>query len=420
MKTTPPAETACEGNCRDNEIGACQIGNGKKVPVSVAAGSYDIVIVGSGAPAVAVASNLLGRSRRLSILLIEPAEPYERESEKHSVLARGVERTVHSMKAAVAAFNPSRRAVVLDDCRVIRYRKLIVCPAPKLDSNAIQGLPETLGHNGVTSAYRRDLAPYTLRLLYEHHQGRALFTQPSDPMDPGGMAQSVMYLCSHYWRRNGWLNRVEIEFYSVRGMLFSMSDYAPALMEYVERYGIALNFGFQLYSINGASKFATFRRLGRDGTQEFMVRQFDMLHIVPPQTAPNFIRASPLSDDDGWIDVNHVTLRHRYADIFAFGDVTNTPNCKTVSASLRQARVVAHNVLASLGKARGAVTYDGYSACPLTVERGKLILAESLYGDKPARTWRRWLIRRKRPSRLAWLMTKLIATPLHGQLPPID
>jgi sulfide:quinone oxidoreductase len=59
----------------------------------------------------------------------------------------------------VAAFEPEQNSVILEGCRVVNYRQLIVCPGLKLDWHAIEGLAETLGQNGVTSNYRYDLAP---------------------------------------------------------------------------------------------------------------------------------------------------------------------------------------------------------------------------------------------------------------------
>ena len=66
---------------------------------------------------------------------------------------------VHWIKAAVAAFEPKDNAIVLDGCRVVKYDRLVVCPGLKLDWDAVEGLEETLGRNGVTSNYRYDLAP---------------------------------------------------------------------------------------------------------------------------------------------------------------------------------------------------------------------------------------------------------------------
>jgi sulfide:quinone oxidoreductase len=139
-----------------------------------------------------------------------------------------------------------------------------------------------------------------------------------------------------------------------------------------------------------------------------------MLHVVPPQTAPDFIRASPLTDEKGWIDVDPGTLRHRtFANIHGLGDATNTSNAKTAAAARKQAPVVAHNVLAALGRSTGLAQYDGYGSCPLTVERGKIVLAEFTYGGKLAPSFANWLLDGRKPSRLAWWLKERILPPLY-------
>jgi sulfide:quinone oxidoreductase len=94
-----------------------------------------------------------------------------------------------------------------------------------------------------------------------------------------------------------------------------------------------------------------------------------MIHVCPPQTAPDFIRVSPLADAAGWVDVDQTTLRHKTFDnIWSLGDVMNAPNAKTAAAARKQAPVVANNVMADMGRAKGIAHYDGYGSCPLTVE----------------------------------------------------
>jgi sulfide:quinone oxidoreductase len=408
---------------------ARRIANGGKVPVEVAVASHDIVIVGGGAAGVATASSLLARDPNLDIAIIDPADTHYYQPGWTMVgagvfdpevtarkMASLLPAKVHWLKAAVAAFEPERNSVVLEGCRVVSYRQLIVCPGLKLDWHAIEGLPETLGQNGVTSNYRYDLAPYTWRLVRELKGGRALFTQPPMPIKCAGAPQKAMYLSSDHWRRSGRLWQIDVEFFNAGAVLFGVADYVPALMEYVKRYDIALNFGFNLSAIDGPARRATFKRTLEDGAVQSVTSEFDMIHVVPPQKAPDFIRVSPLADKAGWVDVDQASLRHKsYENIFALGDVSNTPNAKTAAAARKQAPVVAHNVLASLGKAQGRAVYDGYGSCPLTVERGKIVLAEFLYGGKVAPSLPTWLIDGKHPSRLAWLLKERILPPLYWQ-----
>ena len=388
---------------------------------------HDIVIVGAGAAGVAVASSLLARDASLDIAVIDPADTHYYQPGwtmvgagvfRPDTTARRIvdllPRGVKWIQAAVAGFEPDAHTVVLDGCRRIGYRKLVVCPGLKLDWHAIDGLAETLGRNGVTSNYRYDLAPYTWELVQAFRGGNALFTQPPMPIKCAGAPQKAMYLSCDHWRRAGRLGAANVEFLNAGAALFGVADYVPALMEYVKSYDIALSFGHNLVAIDGPARRATFRRTLPDGGTETVERAFDMIHVVPPQKAPDFVRASPLADAAGWIDVDPATLRHKqFADIFALGDVTNTTNAKTAAAARKQAPVVAHNVLASLGRAHGDAAYDGYGSCPLTVERGKIVLAEFLYGGKVAPTFPAWLIDGRRPSRLAWLLKERLLPPLY-------
>ena len=406
-----------------------RIVNGGKTPVQVNDASHNIVIVGGGAAGIAVAASLLARKPGLDIAIIDPAQTHYyqpgwtmvgggvfRPETTARPLASLLPRGVHWIQSAVAAFEPEQNAVVLDGCRVVKYQQLVVCPGLKLDWSGISGLTETLGRNGVTSNYRYDLAPYTWELVQSLRSGKALFTQPPMPIKCAGAPQKAMYLSADHWRRSSVLKNINIEFYNAGAVLFGVADYVPALMTYVERYGIDLNFTHTLVSIDGPAHTATFSKALPDGRKETVVREFDMIHVVPPQRAPDFVRASPLADAAGWIDVDPATLRHKkFENIYALGDAGNTTNAKTAAAARKQAPVVAHNLLAARGSLKGTAKYDGYGSCPLTVERGKIVLAEFLYGGKVAPSFPKWLIDGTKPSRLAWLLKERMLPPLYWE-----
>ena len=129
-----------------------------------------------------------------------------------------------------------------------------------------------------------------------------------------------------------------------------------------------------------------------------------MLHVTPPQSAPDFISNSPLADSEGWVDVDKHSLQHnKYPNIFGLGDAANTPNAKTGAAITKQAPVVVQNILSGLKGERLKAAYDGYSSCPLIVGYGKLILAEFNYENIPKETfpfdqskprWTMWLLKK--------------------------
>lgn len=380
--------------------------------------SHEVVIVGAGAAGIATAASLLKRSPGLDIAIIDDAEthyyqpgwtmvgggvfsPHQTARPMAAVMPHGV----RWMRSRVAAFEPQHNAVALEDGSRVSYRLLVVCPGLKLDWDAVEGLRETLGRNGVTSNYDFRTAPYTWENVRGLRAGRAVFTQPPMPIKCAGAPQKAMYLAADHWKKSGVLSDIEIEFCNAGAVLFGVAAYVPALMEYVDAYGIGLRFNHNLAAVDGAARVATFLRTDADGKRETVKKEFDLLHVVPPQRAPDFIRASPLADAAGWVDVDAATLRHKaYENIFALGDVAGTGNAKTAAAVRKQAPVVAHNALATLGRgdSRGLAHYNGYGSCPLTVERGKIVLAEFLYGGKVAPTFPTWLLEGTRPSALAW------------------
>jgi sulfide:quinone oxidoreductase len=406
---------------------ARRIANGGRLARAEADLRRDVVIVGGGAAGIATASSLLKRSPGLSVTIIDPAETHYYQpgwtlvgagvfesSETARPMANVIPRGVEWIKRGVVAFEPENDCVILEGCYVVQYKRLIVAPGLKLNWAGIEGLEETLGKNGVTSNYRYDLAPYTWELVRNFARGRAVFTQPLVPIKCAGAPQKVMYLSADHWRRFGRLGAVDIEFDLAGAALFGVPDYVPALMEYVRKYNIKLNFGHTLTAVDGPGHKAWFKTTAADGTVSTIETAFDLLHVTPPQIAPDFIRASALADQGGWCDVDHATLRHKkFSNVYSLGDVCSTPNAKTAAAARKQAPIVAQNLLVDMGLNRQMAEYDGYGSCPLTVERGKIVLAEFCYGGKLKPTFPAFLIDGTKPSRAAWILKEQILPSLY-------
>ena len=384
---------------------ARRIANGGRTPTDTGDAKFDVVIVGAGAAGISVAASLKARKSNLSIAVIDPADIHYYQpgwtmvgggifsaSQTAKTMGSLIPRDVTWIKAAVAAFEPQNNAVILDGCRVVKYGRLVVCPGLKLDWRQVEGLEETLGRNGVTSNYRYDLAPYTWQLVQEMTRGRAVFTQPPMPIKCAGAPQKAMYLSGDAWFRRGVGKDIDIQFMNAGGVLFGVKDYVPALMKYVEKYNATLNF------------FHTLKV------------EFDMLHVCPPQVAPDFIRVSPLPDAAGWVDVDQATLRHtQFDNIWSLGDVMNAPNAKTAAAARKQAPTVAENIVADIAGGSAVAQYDGYGSCPLTVERGKIVLAEFGYGGALKPSFPRWLLDGTKPTRAAWFLKEKMLPPIYWQ-----
>jgi sulfide:quinone oxidoreductase len=319
-------------------------------------------------------------------------------------MAAVIPRGVTWIRAAASSFRPDNNELVLEDGSVVGYDILVAAPGLMLDWAAVDGLEATLGSNGVTSNYLFDKAPYTWELVQELREGVALFTQPPMPIKCAGAPQKAMYLACDHWRRTGRLADIDVAFHTSTPGLFGVKEYVPALMEYVDGYGIDLNTTSTLIAIDGATKQAVFKDAGGERTLSF-----DMIHVTPPQRAPRFIAESPLSAESGFVDVDPRTLRHRRFDnVFGLGDGCSTSNAKTAAAARKQAPVVAVNALAVLDGDAPRAAYEGYGSCPLTVERGKVVLAEFGYDGVLQPTFPKWLLNGERPSRLSWFLKEKV------------
>ena len=358
--------------------------------------SADIVVIGGGTAGIGLVASLLKRSPQLNITVIEPDSRHFYQPAWTLVGggAYNVENTVRPMasvmprgvnwvQAAVTGIDPDHRRLILSDARTVSYQNLIVCPGLRLAWEKIEGLEQTLGQHGVTSNYSYRHAPYTWDQVQKLRGGKVLFTQPAMPIKCAGAPQKALYLSCDHWNRTGVLNNIDVEFNLAGAALFGVATFVPPLMKYIEKYDARLAFNSNLVKVDGPAKTAWFDIKDAEGKVTRQAKTFDLLHVVPPQVAPDFVAQSPLADAAGWCEVDPHSLQHpRYPGVFALGDICGTSNAKTAAAVRKQIVVVAENLLALRTQQPLPLKYDGYGSCPLTVEKGKVILAEFGYAGK--------------------------------------
>lgn len=383
---------------------------------------YQIVIIGGGAGGLSVGASLLKRDSSLKIAFVEPSEKHYYQAaftlvganafDSKDTVRQEVELLplgVRWFKSAVSKLEADSNSVVLDSGASISYDYLVVCPGLVLNWKGIDGLEETIGKNGVCSNYLLEYAEYTRECLQSIKSGKVMFTQPPMPIKCAGAPQKIMYLAAHAWEKQGRLKDFEVSFHTATPALFGVTEFVPPLTRYIERYNIGLNLQSNLVSIDGTAKKATFQQ-GDDQVE----RDFDVIHVVPPQVAPEFIRSSTCSDESGWFSVDPFTLQSsHYNNIFALGDVINAPNAKTAAAVRKQAPVVCENLLSTIKGRELIAGYNGYGACPLTVEHGKVVLAEFGYGGKLLPSFP---VDNTKPSRKAWTLKRHIMPFIYWQL----
>ena len=356
---------------------------------------HTLLIVGGGAAGVSVANNMRRQNPNIAIGLIEPSEKHYYQP-GFTIVGGGaytlkqatknekdlIHPSVTWIKDYAESFQPENNSVTLRSGAKVTYDYLVVCPGLQLDWDKISGLKETLGKNNVCSNYSVDHVEYTWTTIQAMEAGTALFTQPPMPIKCAGAPQKIMYLAADRFRKKGILDKFTIEFFTATPGMFGIPFFAKALLKVVADYGIKTNFSSNLIAIDGEKKIATFEVTEGD-KKSTVSKNFDMIHITPPQSAPDFIKKSPLANAAGWVDVHPKTLQHsKYANIFGLGDATSTPNAKTAAAVRKQVPIVVDNILNVMNAKAVAEKYDGYGSCPLTTSLNTVMLAEFAYDGK--------------------------------------
>jgi sulfide:quinone oxidoreductase len=359
---------------------------------------HQVVIVGGGTAGITVAARLARALTHSDIAIIEPSVKHYyqplwtlvgggvfskgvTERDEATLIPQGVT----WIRDAVTEFSPEDNTILTQGGKKVQYDYLVVAPGIQLDWDKVKGLKAAIGKDGVCSNYAYEYVDKTWEFIRNFAGGNAIFTQPNTPIKCGGAPQKIMYLADDAFRKAGVRERATVIFTSAAANIFAVQKYAQALDRVVARKGIETRFKHNLIEIRPAVKEAVFERLD---TGEHVVLPYDLLHVTPPMSAPDFIKHSPLANEAGWVEADKYTLQHpRYPNVFGLGDASSLPTSKTGAAIRKQAPVVVKNLLAVMRGQTPTVQYDGYTSCPLVTGYGRLILAEFDYDGKPQETF---------------------------------
>ncbi len=360
--------------------------------------TYQVVIAGGGTAGITVAAQLSRSGTPLEIAIIEPSEkhyyqpiwtlvgagvfPREvSERDTKDVIPTGV----IWIKDSVIRFDPGNNNLTTESGKTVGYQYLIVAAGIQLDWGKIPGLKESIGKDGVCSNYSYQTVGSTWENIRNFKGGNAIFTQPNTPIKCGGAPQKICYLAEHYFRKSGVRDKSSITFTLPQGVIFAVKKYADALAEVVKRKGIDVKYQHNLVALRPEKKEAVFKK---EETREDVVMKYDMIHVTPPMSVPDFLKKSPIVSENGWVDVHKATLQHnRFENIFAIGDCSSLPTSKTAAAIRAQAPVLVNNLLSKINEAPLNGSYDGYTACPVVTGYGSVILAEFDYDKNPKETF---------------------------------
>jgi sulfide:quinone oxidoreductase len=359
---------------------------------------HRIVIVGGGSAGISVASRLLHAGER-DVAVVEPSEVHYYQplwtlvGGGRAPVAESARPQLSVMpekatwiKDRAVGVDPEARNVELASGESVGYDFLVVCPGLALDWDRLPGSSETLGRDGVSSNYQVELAPKTWEMIKDMRSGTAVFTMPSGPIKCAGAPQKIAYLAADWWRKKGVLSNIHVVLVLPTPAMFGVPEFSKVLEGVAARYGIDVRLQHEVVEINPTAREVVVANRTAGSDDKFTLG-YDFAHLVPPQSAPAWIKQSPLADPanpGGYVEIDKNTMRHtRFPEVFSLGDAGSSPNSKTGAAVRKQVPVVVDNLRAVMNGKEPTASYDGYASCPLTTARNRMLLAEFDYTMKP-------------------------------------
>ena len=303
---------------------------------------------------------------------------------------------IRYVRGEVTAIEPDKRKVKIST-REFSYDYLIVALGAEADTEAIPGLSAAYNIHDLDSMVKlrnslRDFSGGKVVIVVS----RIPFKCPAAPLE-------TSFLLNNLFKTKGIRDKVSLDIYTAepRPMPVAGPAVGDAINELLAKEQIGYHPKFSLASVNAQKKELTFE----SGEKV----SFDLLIAVPPQVSPKVIRESKLAGDGGWIPVNRTTLKTKYDDIFAIGDVAaiKLPGQYQPDSPLMlpkagvfahsQADVVAHNIGVEIKHQGSLREFRGEGSCFVELGEGKAAYAKGQFYatphplvnlKAPAKVWR--------------------------------
>ncbi|MFO7747492.1 MAG: FAD/NAD(P)-binding oxidoreductase [Orrella sp.] len=393
-------------------------------PVAVANARADVVIVGAGAAGLSVAARLAKQMPNAKITIFDARrdhyfqpgwtlvgagwwQPGQTVDSTRGYIPDGV----NWVEQNVAEIDPDGNSVTDASGKKYRYDWLFVTSGLSLDYDKIDGMDRRLiGNKGIASIYAGpEAAGISHQVIRDYLKtgGVSLFGRPATEMKCAGAPLKMTFITDDLARRAGVRGNCKIVYTAHSKGLFAIQPVDVKVKSLFEQRDIEPLYDHVLTAIDPDAKRATYRT--PNGAVSL---DYDMIHVIPPMSAPQAVRNSPLpwqtgpNAADGWIEVSPENLRSpRYPNVFAVGDVAGVPRGKTAASVKWQVPVAVDHMIAAANGQTSSRIYNGYTSCPMVTGLGKAMLIEFDYAgnltpsfpfiDPLEELWISWFIEEK-------------------------
>ena len=280
-----------------------------------------IVVLGGGLGGIVCANKLrelLGRVHR--IILVDEKKSHifypsllwlifgwRRPEEIQKSFSLLTKKGIEFLKGTLEAIQVNKRIVIVDG-NEISYDYLIISTGAELDKRPFPKTPRIynfycLEGAGLAGEKIKDLSGGRVVILI----GGAPFKCPAAPYELG-------FLLDSFFRNKKIRHKIEIELYTPEPLPMPTAGekMGLAIKSMLKKRDIGFNPGHKFESIDEDEViFGNDRKVG-----------FDLLLYVPINKGPLFLKNTELVNETGWIPVERETLKTKFENVYAIGDIT--------------------------------------------------------------------------------------------------
>ena len=209
-------------------------------------------------------------------------------------------------------------------------------------------------------------------------------------------------LIDHFFKKKKMQNKVNIQLFTPETLPMGVAgpELGKAVVDMLEERGIGFNPQVEPTQIDPEKKEITF--------ESGDTLRYDLLIGVPPHKCPDVVKESSLAGDGGWIPVDPHTLKTKYNNVYAVGDVTaiklsvGLPLPKAGVFAHGQAEIVAENIALQIKGKERIKDYEGKGYCFIETGGGIAGYASGNFYAEP-----KPIVNLKKPGR-SWHLGKII------------
>lgn len=375
-----------------------------------------VLVLGGGIGGITVANQLkklLGREGKITVVDKSPEHVFQpsflsvlagkRQPQQIKRSFAHLERkTVNFINGEVKEIQPERNLVKVDN-RELSYDYLVIALGAELNMDGIPGLEQA-----AINLYSLDGILQAKEEINKFTGGDIVLLIPSQPYKCPAAPYETVFLLDAEFRRKKIRNKVNISVYTVEPLPMGTAgpQIGQAIKDLLKLQDIDFNPEKTVVSVNPANKEIAFADEAKKKT--------DMLITIPPHQTTQVVKKAGLTNEAGWIPVDKHSLKTKFGNVYAIGDITAIPLPgrykpdkplmlpKAGVFAYHQGLVVAANIASLIQGKKESSRFNGQGACFLELGNGRAGFATGSFFNLPQPS-----VKMKNPSRL-WHLYKVL------------